>query len=318
MAHNPMTVAMRWAERGFPTFPIAIGWDQAKNGTNKRPLTPHGHHDATTDPEVVRDLFVQYGDRLRDGEELAAGMQPAGHVVADCDRHGTGDGPAYADSIGLNGTWTVDTASGGEHRVYRKPAGTTISNAIPTEWRGLIDIRADGGWIVCPGITTSWGSWTARTPWNPTQVHELPAHITNMLRPGTTGGTWRRYQPDRDNPQLHPLTTQTHELLTQHYGTNPHQTTYHTAPNREPWLSVTRPGKTGGTSATIGYIGPGVLWVFTDSWPELPGNTAYSYDQLALKTRGPWQPNPADPDDRDNPYGYIDWNTLWDTDRGGR
>ena len=313
VAHHPMTVAIRWAERGMPTFPIAISWDAHKQGTNKRPLTPHGHHDASTDPQVVRDLFVQYGDHLRDGEELAAGMRP--EFVADCDRHGTGDGPAYADSIGLNGTWTVDTPSHGEHRYYSKQPGATYSNTVPDQWRGLIDVRADSGWVVCPGITTSWGGWQARQPWNPQLVSPLPPHIAEQLKPANpSGSSWRRYRPDQD--PLDPATAATHTLLTDHYGIDPHHTTYHTENGREPWLQVTRPGKTFGTSGTIGYVGPGVLWVFTDAWPDLPGNTAYSYDQLALKTRGPWQPNPQDPDD--NPYGYLNWQQLWDTDHEDR
>lgn len=311
----------------MPSFPIAVGWDPTKNGTSKRPLTPHGHHDASTNPERVRDLFVQYGDNLRPGEELAAGMQPAGYLVADCDRHGHGDGPAYANSIGLNGTWAVDTASGGEHRYYRKPAGATYSNHIPEAWRGLIDVRADQGWVVCPGCTTSWGSWTPRTPWDQTLVTDLPPHIINLLRPAnpTGGGARRQYQPERDNPRLDSATIETHTILINHYGIDPQRTTTREAADRNTGelrtvLDVVRPGKTFGTSGTIGFISPGGLWVFTDAWPQLPANRGYSANELLMKARGPWQPTPPpdDADDPGNPFGYIDWDTLWSSDTEDR
>ena len=46
---EPMTVAMRWAERGFPRVSLwPIAWDEAKSGTSKHPLTPHGHLDGSS------------------------------------------------------------------------------------------------------------------------------------------------------------------------------------------------------------------------------------------------------------------------------
>ena len=44
---------MNWAKQAAaiaaPVFPILIEWDAAKGKWNKRPLTAHGHLDATRD-----------------------------------------------------------------------------------------------------------------------------------------------------------------------------------------------------------------------------------------------------------------------------
>lgn len=280
---HPMTNALRWADRGVKSFAIAIGWDEEAQATDKRPLTLHGHLDATTDPEVLRDQFVQGMDKLRDGEVLAAAIRPgpAGYVVMDPDvKHHDADGNvldgiAFANSIGVpTDTWTVDTASGGEHRVLRKPDPTaTYSNAVPPEWELLLDVRADSGWIVAPGTVTPWGSWTEREPWDPAKVKPLPASIAALLTPvsTSTGGTsWRRYDPAKHDADLHPMTVQAHALLVKGHGVDPRLTTYQTEAGREPWLQVTRPGKGGGISATVGYVAPGLVYVFSTAWPDLP------------------------------------------------
>lgn len=168
-------LAHLWARRGFPAFPVAISRDEGR--LRKRPLTDHGHHDATTDPEALSAMFVR---RTRDGEILGVGLNPgpAGFLVLDPDRKNGIDGVALADSLGLPQTWTVDTAGQGEHRYFRHPGGH-IGNSSP--WPG-IDVRADGGWVVAPGTPTPWGNWTPRVAWDPVHVAELPPAVAALLR----------------------------------------------------------------------------------------------------------------------------------------
>jgi hypothetical protein len=184
---HPLTVALEWAGRGVPVFPVFITWNENKQATDKRPATDNGWHDASTDPETVRDLFVAAEFRARAGQVLgAAGVPgPGGFLVFDPDRHldpATGlarDGVALADSLGITG-WTVDTASGGEHRWTRKPAGATVGNSKPQEWDGLLDVRADLGYVVLPGTVTPWGSWTARQEWTGA-LPQAPAEVLAAL-----------------------------------------------------------------------------------------------------------------------------------------
>jgi hypothetical protein len=150
----------------------------------------------------------------------------------------------------------------------------------------LVDVRADDGWLVAPGTVTPWGSWELVGEWHRPPV--LPATVTRELASlnghangnGEQAGSWRRYLPAQHADRLHPLTTQAHGLLVERYGVAPNRTTFHEQAHREPWLQVTRPGKTGGTSASLGCVGPGVVKVFSSGWPGLQART-YSLDELA-------------------------------------
>lgn len=97
-------------------------------------------------------------------------------------------------------------------------------------------------------------------------VGELPPAAAGV------GGHWRKIERDRlgagDRAAL--------EALEALGGHSPyHQVDAH----GDEVLYVTRPGKTAGSSASVGHIGPGVVKVFSESWRGLPQGV-YDADQL--------------------------------------
>lgn len=286
-----------WVQRGLTVFPIAISWDETKGKTNKRPLTDHGFKDATGDLQELMQLVYDGSTRLRGGEILACALVPGsgGYVVFDGDIGEDKDGVKYLEDV-LRlppHTYRPVTGSGGEHRWYRKRDLTVpVSNVSPWGKDG-VDIRSDAGYVVCPGTVTPWGNWTdgdEQRPWGTLAM--VPESIWNQLTGGSktstaggqAGGGWKRYDPATHDPQLHPATVEVLRWLTDaergERRVDPATVTFCTRDGAEPYLQTTRPGKGEGVSATVGFVGPGVLYVFSSKWPGLNEGTAYDLFDL--------------------------------------
>jgi hypothetical protein len=130
-----LQAAVRYAELGYPVFPCAPG--------AKTPLTEHGFHDATIDPEQIERWWSQH-------PHANIGIPTAGLVVIDID----GDANSWlADNpdrlLELTCGPMALTPRGGSHRVFRQPTG---KNWRCTEGRlaPKVDTRAEGGYIVAP------------------------------------------------------------------------------------------------------------------------------------------------------------------------
>ncbi len=152
--------ALDYAARGLPVFPL-------KQGT-KKPAIPrsnggHGFLDATCDETTLRTWWEQRFPKANVG--LATGK--AGLFVVDVD---TGKPEASAEDKrrafefviehGLDGAPViVETPSGGRHYYFRKPSSGAPSKqdafGLP-----LVDLRADGGYVVAPPSTTDVGAYS--------------------------------------------------------------------------------------------------------------------------------------------------------------
>jgi hypothetical protein len=130
-----LTAALRYADMGYRVFPCAPG--------GKNPLTEHGFHDATDDPEQIERWWTQ-------SPSANIGLHTAGLIVLDID----GDGNRWPDGepermLDLAAGPMALTPRGGSHRVFRQPAGKgwrcTEGRLAPK-----VDTRADGGYIVAP------------------------------------------------------------------------------------------------------------------------------------------------------------------------
>jgi hypothetical protein len=77
-----------------------------------------------------------------------------------------------------------------------------------------------------------------------------------------------------DRGTLHPLDRETLDMMEQRYGA------HGAVLGPEGEVRVTRPGKRAGTSATIGYVGPGVVKMLTSSWPPFVDGKRYDLDEL--------------------------------------
>src|SRR5690606_19025846 len=150
------------------TFPIALSL-QSDGKVSKRPLTPHGHKDAASEPDAIRSLFAD-AFPLRDGEELGVGMYPgAGMLGVDVDELAALD--ALESERGELPGLRVRTVSGGLHIEFTLPEGVEVGNRSP--WAG-IDIRSRNGWLVAPGTFCSWGTWQVESG----EITEAPAWLT--------------------------------------------------------------------------------------------------------------------------------------------
>ncbi len=137
----PAEGAARFADAGVSIFPC--------KAAEKRPLTQHGFHDATSDVEQITQWWARW-------PEANIGMPTgsrSGLEVVDIDVHGRvrGFGPfELARREGLVDRWQVlvKTASGGMHAYY--PADP---QRLQPSWQAArcgIDFRGEGGYVVVP------------------------------------------------------------------------------------------------------------------------------------------------------------------------
>ena len=132
--------AIAYAQRGWPVFPC--------QPRAKVPLTTHGLHDATTDPEKVAAWWKRCPDAniaMPTGRQTGPGI-----VVVDVDGD---DGYASLRELErehgeLPRTASVKTPRGGEHYYLCHP-GAHVPNSAGALGAG-IDVRGDGGYVLAP------------------------------------------------------------------------------------------------------------------------------------------------------------------------
>lgn len=168
--------ALALAERGWLVFPCVPD--------AKRPaLRGSWQGLATTDERRVRDWWAQAPYNIG----VACG--PSGLVVADLDilREEHGEPVSGADALAALcdqcgqpyplPTYTVDTPSGGCH-LYYAAGGTGVRNSAG-RLGPLIDIRADGGYVIGAGSRVGDRLYVTRNALAPMP---LPAWIYNLLK----------------------------------------------------------------------------------------------------------------------------------------
>jgi hypothetical protein len=144
MSAEVLDAALRQARSGRPVFPC--------DPRSKRPRTPNGFKDATTDPAKVSAWF-------RDTDAML-GMptgRTTGLVVVDI------DGDAGLESLRalerqhgqFPKTTSVVTPRGGSHFYFRHPGAEVRCSASTVG--PSIDIRGDGGYVVIPPSQTADG-----------------------------------------------------------------------------------------------------------------------------------------------------------------
>ncbi|EFI34083.1 Bifunctional DNA primase/polymerase [Desulfonatronospira thiodismutans ASO3-1] len=136
MEQDMMSAALVYAETGFPVFPCR----------NKKPITDHGHKDATTDEAIIRKWWTRNPDA-----QIGTPTGPASGVWAlDEDLP---DGPdtleQLIDTYGpLPPTRTQQTGSGGKQFLFSWN-GCQVRNST-SKIGPDIDVRGDGGYIILP------------------------------------------------------------------------------------------------------------------------------------------------------------------------
>ena len=163
-----VATALELAASGAPVFPL-----RAKD---KKPLTDHGFHDATTDVEQVE---AWWRETPRANIGIACGA--AGLVVVDIDVKNDAPGDEswaaiVAEHPEVEETRIARTPSGGRHYYFRGN-GHHIRNSAGKLAPG-IDVRAEGGYVVAPGSETAEGryEWLRDCP-----SADLPAWLAERL-----------------------------------------------------------------------------------------------------------------------------------------
>jgi hypothetical protein len=134
---RPVDAALTYAARGWPVHPVR----------EKRPLTAHGLHDATTDA----DLVIACWRRWPDAEPSIATGAQSGIVALDIDIRENVNGLDSLNAMGVAThpvAPTSHTPSGGLHVLFRHP-GYDVKTIAGRLGAGL-DIRADRGSLTLP------------------------------------------------------------------------------------------------------------------------------------------------------------------------
>ena len=177
---GPLWSALAAADLGWHVFPCAPG--------TKRPALRENWQDlATTDADRIRSWWA------RQPYNVGIACGPSGLVVIDLDVAHDGqaglDGPVSgADALERlcranaqrypGATYTVDTPSGGTHLYFTAPA-TPVRNSAG-RLGPLIDVRADGGYVVGDGSRIGGRGYAARGGVLPLAL-PLPAWIARLL-----------------------------------------------------------------------------------------------------------------------------------------
>ncbi|GAN79025.1 bifunctional DNA primase/polymerase [Acidocella aminolytica] len=173
---TPLEHALACAARGWAVYPV---------GTDKIPRTPRGHKSATTDPDQIRGMAVQFGFVL---VGIATG-DASNVAVLDIDRQHNGLEWWAANRNRLPATRTHRTRSGGLHLFFKHQPGLRCSTAKIAPG---IDVRAEGGSIIywpaiglpvlCDAPPEDWPDWLTPTPkpapppaWKP--IHAVNADV---------------------------------------------------------------------------------------------------------------------------------------------
>jgi len=135
--------ALQLAAKKFHVFPVRHGEDNSK-----RPLTPRGHLDSTTDLGQVEKWWSEFPDA-----KVGVFTGASGIVVLDVDQKNGKDGWDSLDKawVDVPETFSYSTGTGGTHLVYRAPGDKSLNGVA--DYRGMegVDRRAGSSWVMWVG-----------------------------------------------------------------------------------------------------------------------------------------------------------------------
>ncbi|PKN83182.1 MAG: DNA primase [Chloroflexi bacterium HGW-Chloroflexi-9] len=170
-AHSLGDAAVELALAGWSVFPCHPTGPRAKSPISA--LVPHGHLNATRDPEVIQRWWRECPNAM------IGGAVPASFIVIDIDPRNGGSLDVLEALVGAL-TETLTVWSGredrGRHFYYLRPGGAFTSTRLPDG----IDLKVHGYCILPPSIHPATGRpyrWELREP------APLPGSLLSLLRP---------------------------------------------------------------------------------------------------------------------------------------
>jgi hypothetical protein len=159
-----LRAAIALAEAGWAVLPLA----------GKKPTTPHGHHDATTDPRQIRAWW-------REHPEYNVGSPvPASLLVLDVDPRNGGDLAELERRAGVALPPTLEVESGrrdgGRHLYYLRPFKTPYRGDVPDG----IDVKTNGYMVMPPSIHPDTGK---AYRWIDREIAHLPRELCALMLP---------------------------------------------------------------------------------------------------------------------------------------
>ncbi len=135
-----LDAALGYALQGWHVFPLEPG--------GKRPITPRGHHDASTDPDTIRAWW-----RFRPSANIGIALAPSGLVVLDVDVNGGKQGLVSLQSLkGIPRTRVARTGRGGWHLYFARPDGLEPRRVIG--FKPGLDLLGEGYVVAPPSVLT--------------------------------------------------------------------------------------------------------------------------------------------------------------------
>ena len=155
--------ALGLAKAGWAVIPL----------DGKRPITPHGHHDATTDPNTIKRLW---GDK----DWNVGSPVPDNLLVLDVDPRNGGSVEELEQRVGVTLPPTLEVISGrrdgGRHLYYMRPFDHPYRRDIPHG----IDVKTSGYMVMPPSTHPDSGKsyrWVRR------DIARLPEEVIRLMVP---------------------------------------------------------------------------------------------------------------------------------------
>lgn len=158
-----LEIALHHASQGWAVLPLV----------GKRPLTPHGVKDASTDPDEISLMFEEYRNTA-----TGVGGACGGRVVVDIDPRSGGQSP---DWLPQTRTHYSGRGDGGCHLIFNLPAGVGGLKSSTSSIAQGVDIKTGAGsYVVLPGSIhpDSGEPYTS----NSVDVATIPADLLTRLR----------------------------------------------------------------------------------------------------------------------------------------
>ena len=186
IVRDMLAEALNLAKRGYPVFPCK------PDPKSKKPLTPHGFKDATTDEEQIKKWWAKHPNamigmptgRASGIDVLDIDLKPDEHV----------DGYRFMPNWESLSPWIAKTPSDGAH-IYFKSSGAVTCSA--SDIAPGIDTKGEGGYVIVPPSHNAKGKYRfIKREGDLEDLPEFPAELLAKLKQPHAGHAGDKQEAD--------------------------------------------------------------------------------------------------------------------------